>query len=143
MIATYQDKMRKLQADNTKLMYQLRILYNYEDEGIIDEFEQSKRYDHANLISFNRLLNNKIRQLQQEKQWQDSKMIFDERPLDDIISGYAKGTDAIQDAGFGGSGTIKDFASMYKQYRQMKEKKADYIENTSALEQLKKLRKNA
>ena len=144
MNGTYQDEVRKIMAENTKLIYQMRIKYNIDEDEVYDEFEKSKHYKKDNLIVFNRLLWQKIRLLEQEKKRQDNCMIFDGRSLDEIIDGY-KDNGSRQD-GIGKIKTpdaISDFTDMYKQYRKLKEKNIEYKDNTSSvLEQLKKLRRN-
>ena len=142
---TYQDRVYNLRVDNAKLVYMLKLKYLYEDNVIYDELEKSKNYTWENLVRFNRLLNDKIRMLQYEKEQQEKSMIFDERSLDEIINGYKTDAETIKPLGIKStSGTIDNFTDMYKRYRKLREEKVEYkVETSSVIEQLKKLRRNA
>lgn len=140
---TYPDEIRRLQAENAKLIYKMKLRYLYDDEDISRQFKESKNYNKNNLIMFNRLLHAKIRMLQSIKEQENKQMIFDERSLDEIISSY---TDKPKEPEPSIVGRKKkqgqvDFTKSYQEYRRLKrnQQNVEVRPENHLLEELNKL----
>ena len=140
---TYPDEIRRLQAENAKLIYKMKLRYLYDDEDINRQFKESKNYNKNNLIMFNRLLHAKIRMLQSIKEQENKQMIFDERSLDEIISSYTDKPKEVEPSIVGRKkkqGQV-DFTKSYQEYRRLKrnQQNVEVRPENHLLEELNKL----